>query len=52
MANLNRQYPYYKSIPIPDFRALVEDAAKHYGDQVAFGYKLNPKDEEYVTKTY
>lgn len=52
MANLNKQYPYYKSIPIPDFRALVEDAATHYGDRVAFGYKKNPRDEQYVEKSY
>ncbi len=52
MKNLKKQYPFYNSIPIPDFRALVEDAATNFGDKVAFGYKVNPRDEEYTTKTY
>ncbi len=52
MANLKRQYPYYKTIPLPNFRALVEDAAAHYGDRDAFGYKLSPRDENYIMVTY
>lgn len=52
MANLKKQYPYYPSIPISDFRALVEDAAVHYGDRIAFGYKCNPRDDTYVEKSY
>ncbi len=52
MRNLKHQYPYYRSIPLPNFRALVEDAAVHYGDRDAFGYKLNPRDESYVMVSY
>ena len=52
MANIHKQYPYYNSIPIPNFRALVEDAATHYGDRVAFGYKINPRDDSYVEVSY
>ena len=49
---MKKNYPFYESVPIRDFRALTEDAAEKYGDKPAYSFKISPLDEEVVKLSF
>ena len=49
---MKKNYPFYESVPIRDFRALTEDAAVKYGEKIAYSYKANPTDEEVIEVSF
>ena len=49
---MKKNYPFYESVPIRDFRALTEDAAEKYGDKPAYSFKVSPLDEEVVKLSF
>lgn len=52
MANINKNYPLYKTVYIDDIRSLVENSAKNFPDNIALSYKVKPSDKEVVDVTY
>ena len=49
---MKKNYPYYETVHIRDFRALTEDAAEKYGEKTAYSYKVSPLDEETVNVSF
>ena len=49
---MKKNYPFYESVPIRDFRDLTESAAEKYGDKTAYSYKVSPLDEETVNVSF
>lgn len=50
--NRKHNYPLYETTPIPDFRTMVENAAKKFGDRYAFTYRKRPNDKAPSHYTY
>ncbi|MBO5479320.1 MAG: AMP-binding protein [Clostridia bacterium] len=42
----------YEVEKVANFKELINRSAKLYPDKVAFIYKKNPKDTDYITHTY
>lgn len=42
----------YEIEKVANFKELIDRSAKLYPDKVAFIYKKNPKDMDYITHTY
>ena len=42
----------YEIEKVANFKELINRSAKLYPDKVAFIYKNNPKDTNYITHTY
>ena len=49
---MKKNYPFYESVPIRDFRDLTESAAVKYGEKIAYSYKVSPLDEEVVKVSF
>ena len=47
-----KNYPYYETVHIRDFRALTEDAAEKYGEKTAYSFKASPLDEETIEVSF
>ena len=48
----NKNYPYYETTVIENFRSMVENVAEKYPDKCAFAYRKNPHDESATEITY
>ena len=44
--NRHKSYPLYETVPLTDFRQMVEQSAERYGEKTAYSYKNSPNDEE------
>lgn len=48
----NKNYPYYETTIIENFRSMVENVADKYPEKSGLAYKVNPHDAETVELTY
>ena len=49
---MKKNYPLYEATPIRDFRALTEDAAEKFGENIAYSYKTSPLSDEIIKVSF
>lgn len=52
LKNLKKDYPLYESPKFADFREMMENSAKLYGDRTAYSWRRTPKDTEIMHATF
>lgn len=52
LKNLKKDYPLYESPKFADFREMMENSAKLYGDRTAYSWRRTPKDTEVLHATF
>ena len=52
LKNRKKNYPHYETVHIRDFRDMVENSAKNFGDSYALTFKKKPSDKEMSHYTY
>ena len=52
LKNRKKNYPHYETVHMRDFRDMVENSAKNFGDSYALTFKKKPSDKEMSHYTY